>query len=302
MAIGMKVSFQDQISKNRRDSLLLAVIVFSILVGLIYVIGLVFAPEISMVFLLFAVVFVFIYTYGTYNYGDRIVLASTGAKEIDYSDRKYVHFANVVEGLSLAAGIPKPRIYVIKNDEINAFATGKDPRRASIAVTTGALKGLKRDELEGVVAHELSHIRNYDIRFATVVAVMVGLIGIISYMFRRSFVYAGGGDRKSKGKGGLLIVVGLVLAIFAPFVVRLVQLAMSRRREYMADASAVELTRYPDGLANALEKIMEINRGKMQVSEAVSHIFFIDPTKSPIDSLFATHPPIEKRIQVLRAM
>lgn len=297
----MKVSFQDRISKNRKDSLLLSLVVFSVLVGLIYIIGAIFVPELSIIFLAFAVIFVFIYIYSTYNYGDRVVLAASGAKEIDYDDRKYVHLMNVAEGLSLAAGIPRPRIYVIESDEINAFATGKDPQHASVAVTTGLLKNLKRDELEGVVGHELSHIRNYDIRFATTVAVMVGLIGIISYMFRRSFVYAGRGDSK-RGKSGLLLVIGFILAIFAPVVVRLVQFAISRRREYLADASAIELTRYPDGLANALEKIMKINHGKMKVSEAVSHIFFVDPTKSPIDSLYATHPPIEKRIQTLRAM
>lgn len=301
MAVRMKVSFHDQISKNKKDSLLLSILVFSLMVGMIYIIGALFVPELSVSFLIFAVVFVFAYTYTTYNYGDRVVLSSTGAKEVKHGDRRYVHLVNVTEGLSLAAGLPKPRIYVIKSDEINAFATGKDPEHASIAVTMGMLNALKRDELEGVIGHELSHIKNYDIRFATVVAVMVGLVGIISYMFRQSFIYAGG-RRREKGKAGLLMAVGLILAIFAPFIVRLVQLAISRRREYMADASAVGLTRYPDGLANALEKIMITNRGKMKVSEAVSHLFFVDPTKSPLDSLFATHPPIEKRIQTLRAM
>jgi len=244
-------------------------------------------------------VIIFVYTYGSYNYGDRIVLAATKAKPVKENDRRYTHLINVVDGLSIAAGIPKPKIYVIESNEINAFATGKNPQHASVAVTTGLLNNLKRDEIEGVIGHELSHIKNYDIRFATLVAVLVGLVAIISHMFLRSFRYGG---KKDRDKGGLLILVGVVLAIFAPIIVRLVQLAISRRREYLADASSVQLTRYPEGLASALEKIKKINAGKMKVSEAVSHLFFTDPNKSPLDSLYATHPPLKKRIKILRSM
>jgi len=294
-----RISFHDQIARNRRDSVLLGVLVFSFLVVLIYVISQIFAPELSLVFLIFSMVIVFVYTYGSYNYGDRIVLAATKAKLVKENDRRYTHLINVVDGLSIAAGIPKPKIYVIESDEINAFATGKDPKRASVAVTTGLLKNLKRDEIEGVIGHELSHIKNYDIRFATLVAVLVGLVAIISHMFLRSFRYGGKRDRD---KGGLLILVGVVLAIFAPIVVRLVQFAISRRREFLADASSVQLTRYPEGLASALTKIMKINTGKMKVSEAVSHLFFTDPNKSALDSLYATHPPIKERIKILKAM
>ena len=298
----MKVSFQDQIAENRRNSIILSAIVFLALAGLIYIIELIFLPGTSLFFLAFAVVFVFIYIYGTYNYGDRIVLAAVKAKEISYDDRKYAYLANAADGLSIAAGIPRPRLYVFESEEINAFATGKNPEHASIAVTTGLLKNLKRDEIEGVLGHELSHIRNYDMRFATIVAVMVGLIGIISYMFRRSLFYARGSEREEKDRGGILIFVGLLLAIFAPIAVRLVQLAVSRKREYLADAASVELTRYPDGLANALEKIMKTNEGRMKVNESISHLFFTDPNKSPLDSLFATHPPIQERIRILRSM
>jgi len=234
-------------------------------------------------------------------YGDRVVLAATKAKLVKEDDRRYTHLINVVDGLSIAAGIPKPKIYVIESDEINAFATGRDPQHSSVAVTTGLLKNLKRDEIEGVIGHELSHIRNYDIRFATFVAVLVGLIAILSYMFRRTFWY-GGGKKGGRDKGGLLLLIGFILAIFAPIIVRLVQLAISRKREYLADASSVQLTRYPDGLASALEKIKNINKGKMKVSEAVSHLFFTDPNKSGLDSLYATHPPLEKRIKILRSM
>jgi len=244
-------------------------------------------------------VIIFVYTYGSYNYGDRVVLAATKAKPVKEGDRRYIHLINAVEGLSIAGGIPKPKIYVIESDDINAFATGKGPKNASVAVTTGLLKNLKRDEIEGVIGHELSHIKNYDIRFATLVAVLVGLVAIISYMFLRTFRFGG---KSGRGKGGILILIGLILAIFAPIVVRIVQFAISRKRELLADASSVKLTRYPTGLANALEKIMKINTGKMKVSEAVSHLFFTDPNKSALDSLYRTHPPLKERIKALRSM
>jgi len=296
-----KISFHDQIAKNRRYSILLIFLVFCLLVGLIYVIAMILAPELSMFFLAFAVILMVVYVYGSYNYGDRVVLAATKAKEISEDDRRYVHLINTVDGLSIAAGIPRPKIYVIESDEMNAFATGKNPQHASVAVTTGLLNNLKRDELEGVIGHELSHVKNYDIRFMTLVAVLVGLIAILSHLILRTWRYGGGRKREDKGVG-LLILVGFLLAIFVPIIVRLVQFAISRRREYLADASSAKLTRYPVGLANALEKIMKTNTGKMKVSEAVSHLFFVDPNKSPLDQLYATHPPVEERIKVLRAM
>jgi heat shock protein HtpX len=296
-----KISFYDQIAKNKRNSLLLAAFVFFILSLLIYVIGEILAPEFSLIFLIFAIFFVLLYTYGTYMYGDKVVLAATNAKPIKEDDKNYLHLINTVEGLSIAAGIPKPKIYVIESDEINAFATGRNPENASIAVTTGLLKNLKRDEIEGVIGHEISHIKNYDIRFMTLVAVMVGLVAILSHLLLRSMWY-GSRREERKGGGSLLIIIGLILALISPIIVRLVQFAVSRRREFLADASSVELTRYPEGLASALEKIMKINQGKMNVSEAVSHLFFTDPNRSPLDKLYATHPPIEERIKILRSM
>lgn len=296
-----KISFHDQIAKNRRYSILLILLVFSLLIGLIYIIAMILAPELSIFFLIFAGILMIVYVYGTYNYGDRIVLAATKAKQISEDDRRYVHLINTVDGLSIAAGIPRPKIYVIESKEMNAFATGKNPEHASVAVTTGLLNNLKRDELEGVIGHELSHIKNYDIRFMTLVAVLVGLVAILSYLLLRSWRYGGRGRKENKGVG-LFILIGFILAIFAPIIVRLVQFAISRRREYLADASSAKLTRYPTGLANALEKIMNTNRGKMKVSEAVSHLFFVDPNKSPLDQLYATHPDIRDRIRILRSM
>lgn len=298
-----RVSFHDQIVKNKRNSVLLGIIGFSFLIGLVYVISQVLAPALSLIFLIFAGIIMVVYTWASYMYGDRVVLAATKAKPIREDDRRYIHLVNAVEGLSIAAGIPKPKIYVMESDEINAYATGRDPQHSSIAVTTGLLKNLKRDEIEGVIGHELSHIRNYDIRFATFIAVLVGLVAILSDLLLRSFWYgAGRRDRERKEGFGLLILVGFILAIFAPIIVRLVQFAISRKREFLADSSSVELTRYPDGLASALEKISKINRGKLKVSEAVSHLFFADPNKSPLDSLYATHPPLEERVKILRSM
>jgi len=295
-------SFHDEQSRNRRDSLLLAVIVSAVLFALIVSISYIWAPDAVFVMVPIALLFVFIYTWSSYQYGDRVVLSSTGA--VPAEGPQYTYLNDTVEGLAIAAGIPKPAVYVVPSDEINAFATGKDPEHASVAVTTGLMRTLDRQEMEGVIAHEMSHIRNRDVQFMTLVAVLVGLAGILSNMILRSYRW-GGGRRRDKDRGnlGLIIVaVGFVLAIFAPIVTRLVQLAVSRRREYMADASGAELTRYPDGLADALEKIMKHNRGDMKVSEAVSHLFIADPNRSALDALYATHPPIEERIKRLREM
>jgi len=295
-----KVNVFDQVESNRRKSVLLGVLVFFFLFVFVYAVSYIFFNEMFSVVLIFATILIIVHTFVSYNYGDKIVLSSTGAKPVE-DNRKYAYLINTVEGLSIAAGIPKPKIYVMESDEINAYATGKDPQHASIAVTTGALENLDRDELEGVIGHEMSHVKNYDIRFGMIVAVMVGLVAIVSNMILRSWMWGGSG-RRERGNAGLLILAGLALAIISPIIVRLVQLAVSRKREYMADASSAQLTRYPDGLADALEKIKKHNEGKMKVSEAVSHIFLADPNKSPLDNIFATHPPIEERIRLLRAM
>ena len=296
-------SFHDEQSRNKRDSILLAVVVSIVLFALIVSISYLWAPDAVYVMVPISLIFVFIYTWSSYQYGDRVVLSSAGA--VPAEGPQYIYLNDTVEGLSIAAGIPKPKVYVVPSDEINAFATGKNPENASVAVTTGLMRTLDRQELEGVVAHEISHIRNRDIQFMTLVAVLVGLVGILSHMILRSYWYGGRRGRRDRDRGniGLIIVaVGFVLAIFAPIVTRLVQLAVSRRREYMADASGAELTRYPDGLADALEKISKHNRGDMKVSEAVSHLFIADPNRSALDALYATHPPIEERIKRLRDM
>ncbi|MEM3556204.1 MAG: M48 family metallopeptidase [Candidatus Micrarchaeia archaeon] len=295
-----KISFYDQIERNRRDSILLMLGVFVFLILFAYIIGELYAPEISFLFLLFASIITLLHIYVSYNYGDKIVLRSVNAMPAD--EKEHIYLINTVEGLAIAAGIPTPKVYVIDSPEMNAFATGKDPQHASIAVTTGLLENLNRKELEGVIGHEMAHIKNYDIRFATLVAVLVGIIAIMSHLLLRSYRFGVRGRDSRRGGAGLIIVAGFLLALLAPLFTRLVQAMISRRREYLADAGSAELTRYPEGLASALEKIKNINTGKMPVSEAVSHLFFVDPTKSALDSMFATHPPIDKRIEILRSM
>jgi len=293
-----QVSFHDEISKNNRNSALMAVLVFVVLVVLAYVIGLVYDPSIAFLFIMAGGAIAIFQILNAYYNGDKIVLSTTGAIPAD--EKKYMHLHNVVDGLAIAAGIPKPKVYVIDSTEMNAFATGRDPQHSSIAVTTGLLNTLNRSELEGVIGHEMSHIQNNDIRFAMFIAVLVGLIAIVSYIFLRSFRFGSGNDRKNGG--AIFIIIGLVLAIVAPIIVRLIQLAISRQREYLADASGAALTRYPDGLASALEKIGKTNKGNMNVSEGVSHIFFVDPVYTFIDKITSTHPPIQDRVKRLRAM
>jgi len=299
-----KVNIFDQIDKNKRNSVLLSFLVFIVLFALVYFISQVFVPELAFVILIFSFLFIIADIYFSYNYGDRVILRAVNAQPAN--ERKHRYLIDSVEGLAIAAGIPKPKVYVMENEEINAFACGKDPKNASICVTTGLLENLKRDEIEGVIGHEMSHIKNYDVRFATLIAVLVGLAAIVSYTFLRTIRFGGFRSRDNDRGGGLIIImfiIAVLLAIFAPLLTRIVQAAVSRRREFLADAGSAELTRYPDELASALEKIKKINTGKkMNVSEAMSHLFISDPNRSPLDNLFATHPPLEERIKLLKAM
>jgi heat shock protein HtpX len=298
-----RISFYDQESRNKRDSILLVLVVFVLLLLIFYVIGELYDPSMVFVFLIFGLVVTAAHVFISYNYGDRIVLASVHARPAD--EVKDAHLINTVEGIAIAAGVPTPKVYIMDSPEMNAFAAGKDPQHASIVVTSGLISGLNRAELEGVIGHEMSHVRNYDIRFTTLVSVLVGLVAIVSYFFVRSFMFGGMRRDDRRDGGGVLIVlfiIGLVFAVIAPLITRIVQAMISRRREYLADAGSAELTRDPEELASALEKIKDVNTGKMQVSDAVSHMFFVDPTRSPLDRLFDTHPAIDDRIKALRSM
>ncbi len=246
---------------------------------------------------------------GGYFASDKIVLAISKARPVTKEEFPYLY--NVVEGLAIAAGIPAPRCYVIEDTAPNAFATGRDPKHAVLCVTTGILQKLNRVELEGVVAHEMSHIKNYDVRLQTVVVVMAGVVALLSDWILRSFLWGGGGRRRSRndrgsgGAGAILVVVGLALAILAPFFAKIIQLAVSRKREFLADASGAMLTRYPAGLASALRKISADTEPLEAANKATAHLYIVNPLKDikgAVNKLFSTHPPIEERIAALERM
>lgn len=297
-----KISFFDQIEKNKRNSYILIFLVFGVLVVMGYVFAQVYDPGLTFIILILAIIISLAYTVGSYYYSDRIALASVGA--VPAEGDRYRRLRNRVEGLAMASGLPVPKVYVMHSPEINAFATGRDPQHSAVCVTDGALEKLTDPELEGVLAHEMSHIANYDIRFVTLVAVMVGIIAIASEIFLRS-MWFGGGRRDRKDGNAIFLILGIALAILAPLIVKLVQFAISRKREYMADAGSVQLTRYPGNLISALKKIDAYYSGggpKAKVSQAVAPMFFANPVKAQISGLFATHPPIEDRVRALEAM
>lgn len=226
---------------------------------------------------------------------------STGAKQITREENKYIW--NMVENLCITSGMPVPKIYIIEDPAINAFATGRKPETASIALTTGAIKKLKNEELEGVLAHELSHIKNYDIRFMMLVAVLVGCVSIMAQVFLHGGSIFRGRNREGGNIGLVFVIIGIVLAILSPIIAELIKLAISRRREYLADASGALLTRYPEGLAKALEKIASDNQPMQNASTATAHLFIANPFNGKkMKNLFSTHPPIEDRIKQLRTM
>jgi len=299
-----RISFHDQIASNKWKSVFLIVIILSVLLSLGFIIGKVAGPEYFTVIMIIAIIVSLLYIWFGYYYSDKIALASVNAKPASQS--QYREYHHLVEGLSLASGLPKPRLYVMNDDRINAFASGRDPKNAVICVTTGALQKLDKHELEGVLAHEMSHIANFDIRFMTLTAVLVGMIAIISEIFLRSLWWSSF-DRDDKRANVIFLIIGIALAILAPIVVSLVQLAISRRREYTADASAVKFVRSPAGLMSALKKIQrehapQTSAERHHYNKAVAPLFISDPYKRKITDLFATHPPIEKRIDVLMRM
>lgn len=294
-----RVSFHDQIERNKRNSIFLILAVALVLVGLVYSIGLVMGGDVFIISII-ATVFSLSYILITYHKSSKIALWSVNAKIAKSSD--YPQYHHLVEGLCLASGMPKPKLYVMENAQINAFATGKNPQESVICVTTGCLEKLNKHELEGVLAHELAHIANYDIRFMTLTAILVGLISIIAQVFLRTLFWSsmfGGRRGGGGGKGGaILMIISIILAILAPIFVMLVQLAISRKREYVADATAVKFVRSPTGLIGALKKIK--GNHEMKVPQAVAPLFLSKPAKN--SEIFSTHPALEKRIQVLEKM
>ncbi|MDQ3937464.1 MAG: M48 family metallopeptidase [Chloroflexota bacterium] len=316
MDSGRVETFHAQIDANRRRSLLLVLSVVGLLGLFGFLVGYAVSglPEGGYVATAIAVALALGMTSVSYFAGDSIVLKASQARPVRESDAPQL--MNVVREMSIAANVPPPRVYLIEDTAPNAFATGRNPRNASIAVTTGLLEKLDREELQGVIGHELAHVRNLDIRFALLVGVLVGSIALLADFFLR-WTWWGGGPRSSSrssgrggrdGGGGAIIVVyilALVLAILAPIIARLVQMAVSRQREYLADASSVELTRNPYGLERALAKIGGDREVLEVANRATQHLYFVNPIKkfeARASGLMSTHPPIIERINRLRAL
>ncbi len=309
----MSTTFYNQIAANKRQSLLLAIAVAAILGVFGFVIGyaLTGRAEGGIAATLIAVAVAALSSIGSYLAGDKLVLATSQAREVD--EQTAPQLMNVVREISIAAGVPMPHVYVIEDSAPNAFATGRDPEHASVAVTTGLLEKMDREELQGVLGHELSHVRNYDIRFTLLVGVLVGSVALLSDFFLRWTFWFGGGARSSnddrdRGGGGLQVfffILAIVLSILAPIAARLVQLAVSRQREYLADASSVELTRNPHGLERALETIATDREVLEVASRATQHLYFTNPIKkfeARASGLMSTHPPIVERVNRLREL
>ncbi|MDD3487344.1 MAG: zinc metalloprotease HtpX [Candidatus Moranbacteria bacterium] len=251
-----------------------------------------------------AVVFSVAMSFASYWWSDKMVLAMSGAHEVTHEDGREIY--HIVENLSITAGLPVPKIYVINDPSPNAFATGRDPEHAVVCLTTGIIEKLNKTELEGVIAHELSHVGNRDILLSTVIVVLVGFVALMADWFRR-WAWFGGGRRSRDDEGGQLAIIMMILAvvfsILAPIAATLMQLAISRKREYLADADGALLTRYPEGLASALEKISADPTPMSHANRATAHLFIANPFKGKkISSLFQTHPPIAERIKRLRGM
>ena len=288
-----------QISSNVWRTALLMVFFVALVVGVAYVFSLHWNLGPWGMLAAFAVALIWSMT--SYFYGDKIVLASTHARRVE-SPEQNRRLWDTVEGLSIAGGVPMPKIYVIDDPAPNAFATGRSPLTASIAVTTGLLEKMEKVELEGVIGHELSHIRNYDIRLMVIAAVMVGAVALMADWMWRSMFWGGG---RKRGGNAIVALIAIVMVILAPLAAQLMQLALSRRREYLADASGALLTRYPEGLASALEKIAVDPTPLHCANKATAHLFIWNPLrehKGWLNSLFNTHPPIEDRIRRLREM
>ena len=301
----------EQIAANKRKTVLLIFGAIVLLGAVGYALGL-WAAGTGIYGLVGAVALAIVLSLGAYFGGDRLVLASTRAREVTPQEQARLH--NIVEGLSIAAGIPKPRVYLIPEQAPNAFATGRDPEHSSVAVTEGLLATMNRVELEGVIGHELSHVVDRDILVGTIVATLVGAVVLISEFFLRSWWWGGfrgrrGGDRSGGGIEAIVFAIGLVLLVLAPIIGQIIRLAVSRQREFLADAQGALLTRYPPGLASALRKIGAASAIPMRsANNATAHLWLNQPSRiqgegmGPLEKLFNTHPPIQERIRRLEEM
>jgi len=298
------MAMYEQIRRNKIKSVLLVIFFVLFISFFIYIAARLLAFGVAIVPIV--VTLAILFALFQYFKGDKIVLKISRARPVDKQQLPYLY--NVTEGLAIAAGIPMPSLYIIEDTAPNAFATGRDPNHASIAVTTGILQKLNRKELEGVIAHEMSHIKNYDMRLMTIAVVMVGIVALLSDVILRSFLWGGLRSRRKRdaGKATIVIVaIGLLLAILAPLIAKVIQLAISRKREFLADASAAELTRYPSGLASALKKLESDKEPLEAANKATECLYIVNPLKGVKGwtvKLFSTHPPIPERVAALEAM
>lgn len=296
------MNMYQQISRNRQKTYLIMVLFVVFVTMVVYVYGKALGDGLG--FAGIGLVFAGFFTFISYYNSDKMVLAISKAKVIQKQDNPELY--RIVENLCIGAGLSLPKIYVIEDSAPNAFATGRDPAHAVVCVTTGLLEKLKKVELEGVIAHELSHIQNYDIRLMSIVVILVGLVTLLADLFLRVRWQRMGGRGRGNAQG-IFLLVGLLLALLSPLIATLIQLAVSRKREFLADASGALLTRYPEGLASALEKISHDHEPLEVANNATAHLYIANPFKdkhinSWFASLFNTHPPIEERIKVLRSM
>lgn len=302
----INMTVYQQISHNKARSIAIILTFVTLLTGFFYLFG-IYIRSPGQYFLI-GIIFSLFSSVGSYFYSDKIVLFTTGAQPAD--KKNFFDFYTVAENLSIAGGIPIPKLYVIPDEALNAFATGRDPKHAVVAATTGLLGRLERSELEGVIAHELSHVKNYDILVSTIVAVLVGTVALASDLIMRNLWF--GGLRRSRedrdNRNPFMMIFILVVLILTPVIATLMQLAVSRRREFLADASGALLTRYPEGLARALEKISADPHVLRRSSSSTAHLFIVNPFKKLkkasyfFANLFSTHPPVEERIRILRSM
>ena len=299
----MVVNLYNQISGNKAKTWLLMGLFVIFIAFLGYVFSYVTGYGISGFSA--AVIISMLMAIGSYYYSDKMVLMISGAQQINHEDNPELF--HIVENLCLGSGLPMPKIYLINDPAPNAFATGRDPQHAAVAVTTGILERLERAELEGVLAHELSHVKNYDMRLMTITVILVGIIALISDWLLRFSFWGGGRDREEREGNQLGVIIfflGLILALVAPLIANLIKLAISRKREFLADASAAYITRYPQALANALEKISSDRHQLRAANNSTAHLYIVNPFKDKnwLINLFSTHPPIEERITALRTM
>ena len=298
-----RLNIYDAVAANRWRTVALITVFTGLLIALGYVVGEVFAPGGGVAMVPAALGLSGVSATASYFAGDKLVLAQSQARELAAGEETQLR--NIVETLSIGLGIPPPRIYLIDDTAPNAFATGRDPKHASIAVTRGLIDKLDRTEQEGVIAHELSHVGNHDIRVMLLVTVLVGTIALLSDWMFRSFAFGGGRRGRDRGGGGIILIIAIALAILTPIIAMLIQFAVSRQREYLADASGALLTRYPPGLASALRKIAADKEALEVANKATASLYFANPLKDApraMDGLFDTHPPIAERIRRLEAM